>query len=109
MRLEPTAPRADVLTAHYFCVLSWLSARTGLPQRFAKALNADFHDALVHADVGFFGGCAIVGQLKDVGFQTGSWVTISEMTLRVYHSLAQQKFQAEQGFGADGSRSEDLD
>jgi hypothetical protein len=82
--------------------------KPSLSQRLAKALDADFNNALVHADVGFFGGGAIAGELKYVGLQTGILTDDVRDYIEGYHALAQQKLQAKQGFCADGGRFEDL-
>lgn len=63
--------------------------KPGLPQRFPKALDTDFNNTFVHADVGFIGGGAIAGQLKNVGLQTSVLIDDIRDGAEGYHALAQ--------------------
>jgi hypothetical protein len=73
-----------------------------------EPLDPDFHNAFVDALLGAIGRGAIVGKLKNVGFQTDILRDNVGDGAEVYHSLAQQELQPEEGFRANDSRSDDL-
>lgn len=79
----------DSNLALVFVYLVGFEPEAGLPQGFAKTLDANFNNALVHADVVFIGGGAIAGQLKNVGLQTSVLIDDIRDGAEGYHALAQ--------------------
>jgi hypothetical protein len=73
-----------------------------------EPLDPDFHNAFVDALLGAIGRGVLVGKLKNVGFQTVILRDNVGDGAEVYHSLAQQELQPEEGFRANDSRSDDL-